>query len=215
MLSRYSHLKNLIKKIFINKLSQYFEPKITEVYYGRNPFKIEVGNNSFFEKPKIVHGGQFIKLGHDSSIGHSSWLGAYDLYINQSFNPQILLGNNVRIGNYVCITCIDEISICDGCLLSDYVYISDHYHGFDPMTKLSPAKQPLFSKGKIKIGENTFIGYRVTILSGVSLGKNCVVGAHSVVTKSFPDYSMIAGAPAKIIKKYSLEENNWIEVISS
>ena len=64
-------------------------------------------------------------------------------------NPKIIIGNNVRIGNYACITAVDEIVIENGCLFSEYIYISDHYHGFDPALNISPAKQPLSSKGKV------------------------------------------------------------------
>lgn len=53
--------------------------------------------------------------------------------------------------------------------------------------------------GKIEIGENTFIGAHAIIMPNVYLGKNCIVGAGAVVTHSFPDDSIIAGIPAKII----------------
>ena len=171
-----------------------------------------MGSNSFIEDSKPIVGAEYTKIGNNTSIGHSSWIAAFDKYLNQKFSPTIIIGNNVRIGNYACITAIDEICIEDGCLFSEYIYISDHYHGVDPSTNLSPKDQPLFSKGKVKIGKNTFLGYRVTVMSGVTLGKNCVVGAHSVVNKSFPDYSMIAGSPAKLIKTFNFDKNDWIDV---
>ena len=202
-------MMNFLKRKVVSYMSIFFQ-RIEPKYYNKNnSLGIEIGSNSFFEKPKILDGAKYIVIKDNSSIGHSSWLGAFDKYSNQSFKPKITISNNVRIGNYACITAIDEILIKDGCLLSEYVYISDHYHGFDPTLNLSPKDQPLFSKGKVEIGENTFIGYRATILSGVKLGKNCVVGSHSVVTKSFPDYSMIAGSPAKLIKTYDFENHRW------
>lgn len=202
-------MKNFLQIKIVKYLSNFFariEPKYYDI---NNSLGIKIGSNSFFEKPKILDGVKYIEIKDNSTIGHSSWLGALDNYFKQSFNPKIIISNNVRIGNYACLTAIDEILIKDGCLLSEYVYISDHYHGFDPILNLSPKDQPLFSKGKVEIGENSFIGYRVTILSGVKLGKNCVVGSHSVVTKSFPDYSMIAGSPARLIKTYDFENKHW------
>lgn len=202
-------MMNFLKRKTVKYLSNLFLKLEPKYYNKNNSLGIKIGSNSFLEKPKTLNGAEYIEIKENSSIGHSSWLGAFDKYINQSFKPKIMISNNVRIGNYACITAIDEILIKDGCLLSEYVYISDHYHGFDPTLNLSPKEQPLFSKGKVEIGENTFIGYRVSILSGVTLGKNCVVGSHSVVTKSFPDYSMIAGSPARLIKTYDFENKHW------
>ncbi len=201
---------NFIKKrvnfflfIYLKKNeSNKFEKKIKKI----------LGENSSMEIPKIISGENYISIGKGCSIGHSAWLAAYDSYLDQKFTPKIIIQDNVRIGNYACITSIDEVKIESGCLFSEYVYISDHYHGVDPNTNLSPKDQPLFSKGRVCIGRNTFIGYRVTILSGVNLGSNCVVGAHSVVTKSFPDYSMVAGTPAKLIKTFNFDKNDWIYV---
>ena len=58
----------------------------------------------------------------------------------------------------------------------------------------------VISFGRIEIGEETFIGARTIIMPGVIIGKNCVIGAGSVVTKSIPDESVACGVPAKIIR---------------
>ena len=55
------------------------------------------------------------------------------------------------------------------------------------------------SKGPVIIGDYTWIGENVSIMPGVNIGKSSVIGANSVVTKSFPERSIIAGNPAKII----------------
>lgn len=201
-----------VKKLIINKLSSYFELKRKNIVNAENPLGIDFGEKSFIESPKMLTGCSNIKIGDFSSIGHSAWISALDSYLDQNFSPQIIIGNNVRIGNYACITGINEIIIEDGCLISEYFYASDHFHGYDPLTGLSPKDQPLFSKGKIIIGKNSFLGYRVSVLPSVSIGQNCVVGAHSVVTKTFPDYCMIAGVPARIIKTFNFELNQWCDV---
>ena len=53
--------------------------------------------------------------------------------------------------------------------------------------------------GKIVIGERTFVGYGVTIMPGVQIGKRCVIGAGALVTKDVPDETVVAGIPAKVI----------------
>ena len=61
---------------------------------------------------------------------------------------------------------------------------------------------------EVTIGEDSWIGENVCIC-GASIGKHCVIGANSVVTKDIPDYCVAAGIPAKVIKKYNFEKNSW------
>lgn len=67
---------------------------------------------------------------------------------------------------------------------------------------LVPAESDYF--GKIKIGNNTNIGWDAIIMPGVTIGQNCIVGAGAVVTKDIPDNSVVVGVPAKVIE--SVEE---------
>lgn len=74
------------------------------------------------------------------------------------------------------------------------VYITDSNHTFG--NDLPPSKQPM-QIGKVKIGNNCWIGAKAIILKDVELGDGCVVGAGAVVTKSFPAGSVIVGVPGK------------------
>ena len=60
--------------------------------------------------------------------------------------------------------------------------------------------QPNVSRGGATIGDGTWIGTKSTVLDGVSVGSDCIVGAHSLVTKDAPDFSVIVGSPAKVIR---------------
>lgn len=130
-------------------------------------------------------------------------------YEGLKYSPSIQIGDNVYIGRYAYLVACDEIEIGDGCVLSEHVYITDLSHGFNPHGG-SIMKQAIESKGPVRIGANCFLGYRTTVVPGVILGQWCVVGANSVVTRSFPAYSMVAGAPAKVIKIYSPQLQRWV-----
>lgn len=119
-------------------------------------------------------------------------------------NPTLKIGKCANIGELNHITCINSIEIGDGLLTGKYVTITDNSHG-DGSTQerlIPPYDRPLFSKGPVRIGNNVWIGDKATILPGVCIGDNVIIGANSVVTKDVPDYVVVVGNPARIIKKY-------------
>ncbi|WP_303642797.1 DapH/DapD/GlmU-related protein, partial [uncultured Duncaniella sp.] len=67
-------------------------------------------------------------------------------------------------------------------------------------TNIPPASRPLWSKGKVIIEDSVWIGDKATILPNVTLGKGCIIGANSVVTKDIPPYAIACGNPAKVIR---------------
>lgn len=71
---------------------------------------------------------------------------------------------------------------------------------------------PIETKEETKIGENCFIGIRVSIMPGIKIGDKCIIGSHSVVTKDIPNYSMAVGNPAKVIKTFDFTNKTWKRV---
>ena len=171
--------------------------------YPRPPGIGAFGRRSVVMFPRRVQGARRIDIGADVVIQSHGWLGAIERFGNQRFAPRIDIGDHVRIGRQAVITAIEEVSIGEGCLLSEQVFISDHAHGAVP-GPVPPTRQPLEPRGPVRIGRHCFIGIRACILGGVTLGDHCVVGANSVVTKSFPAGSVIAGAPARLIEALPL-----------
>lgn len=115
----------------------------------------------------------------------------------------IKIGDNVYI-NWNChIGGYKKIIIEDNVLIGSNVLITDHFHGEISLRMLDipPNERPIYSKGKVIIKQNVWIGEGVAILPGVTIGKNCIIGANSVVTKSIPENCIVAGNPAKIIRQ--------------
>ena len=184
-----------------------FKRPLKTVLFGP-PRSALSGNSVFIKRPRRLEGSEHMRFGDRVVIAENSWLAAFERYAGRNYHPQLNVGSDVTIGRYACITAINEVAIGDGCLISEHVYISDHVHEHLPHAGLL-VRQPLISKGPVKIGPSCFLGYRVAVLPGVSLGAHCVVGAHSVVTRSFPPYSMLAGVPARIIRRFNPSNNVW------
>lgn len=206
-------IKRAIKRKIFSFLNKILNEDIT---YDNNLYEVNFkANSSKIRSPTQVQGGKYISIGNNSVIGKYSWVGALEEYSGILYSPKVVIGNNVNIGNFACITAIDRITVGDNCLISEHVYISDHAHGLNASKDMPIVAQPLYSKGAVIIGNDCFLGLRVSILPGVKLGQHCIVGAHSLVNNSFPAYSMIAGSPAKLIKKFSFELNKWVPVINN
>jgi len=113
---------------------------------------------------------------------------------------EIYAGSNSHIGRHSAISTSkgNKVVIGKGCALSHYVMM--YTSSSEPNQDFS--KMPLKKvQGDIIIGDYCWIGARVFIKHGVVIGKNCVIGANSVVTKDIPDYSIAVGCPARVIKK--------------
>ncbi len=178
------------------------------------PWGVTFGERSYIHCPYSISGRSRVKIGKRSSIRSGLHIQAITEYAGVSYQPQIEIGDDVYIGRNAYFTAINKISIGDGSVLSEQVYITDEFHGMDPDAGLI-MKQPLTSKGPVIIGRSCFLGFRASILPGVTLGNHCVVGANATVTRPFPAYSMIGGSPARLLKQYSPETGTWLPAKSS
>lgn len=153
-------------------------------------------------KGHFINGAQYMQLGENCCFGRNSWVECIDKWKGQTFKPSLVIGKNFSMQYNCHIGCIKKIEIGDNVLLGSKVYITDHYHGEITREALSlpPGDRPLWGK-PVKIGNNVWIGDNVCIMPGVTIGDNVIVGANAVVTHCFPANTVIAGVPAKIIKR--------------
>ena len=108
------------------------------------------------------------------------------------------IGNNVYIGESNNIRCTGEIIIGNDVKISQLVTITDGQYKFDNKNTLIGEQG--YVKSRVIIGDNVWVGANSVILPGVTIGTGVVVGAGSIITKDIPDYAVVAGNPAKIIK---------------
>ncbi len=166
-----------------------------------------VGRDVIIEKPCKLEGGAAnnITIGDRTHIHSHCILGCWAKYQGQSFSPSISIGADCNIGQYSQITACNRIQIGYGLLTGRYVIISDNAHGGLSWEEASvpPNKRRLVSKGEVVIGNRVWIGDKASVLAGVHIGDNVIVAANAVVTKSIPSNCIVAGVPARIVKKLS------------
>lgn len=105
-----------------------------------------------------------------------------------------------EIGERCRISVANSLEIGEKVLLSPNVYITDCDHEYRNV-EVPVIDQGIVQRGqKVFIGEGSYIGINVVIVGNVRIGRHCVVGANSVVTKDVPDYCVAVGSPAKVIK---------------
>lgn len=157
-----------------------------------------------------VKGEQYIKIGKKFNAGKNLRLEAWDLYQDKRYTPEIIIGNNVILGDDNHIGSINRITIGDNLLTGSNVYITDHHHGkSDEMDcMIPPVERSLFSRGSVEIGENVWLGNNVVVMPNVKIGNGVVVGANSVVTKDIPENCVVAGCPARIIRDNRNKKSN-------
>lgn len=199
-------MKNLIKKILGKYYIIIFENRLKK---WSNEYRIEqlknqlksVGQHFNLEYPNKIFNLKYISIGNNFSCWHNARIEAIDNYESEQFTPHIKIGNDVSIGPYFHLGCINNVYIGNNVLIASNVYITDHAHGQADYTDINtaPEKRELTSKGPVYIDDNVWIGNNVCILPNVKIGKNTIIGANSVVTKDVPPYCIVAGVPAKII----------------
>lgn len=174
----------------------------------RPTFK-KLGKNTIigYKMERLV-GAEKIEIGESTYIEHNVEITAWTKYKTQSFSASIKIGNGCTIRHGAHITAINRIEIGNNLLTGTDILITDNTHGTCNNLgelQIRPHDRPVYSKGAIIIGDNVWIGSKASILANVHIGNGVVIAANSVVTKDIPDYAIVAGCPAKVIRIITTE----------
>lgn len=166
--------------------------------YGKNTL---IGLGTRFNSPKYVSVGNNVKIGRRCVI--ECW-NRYHAGSTFEMNPNLIIGNNSAIGDESHISCARKMVIGNGVLMGRKIFITDNNHGSSErnMLDIVPFDRPLTSSGPVVIEDNVWIGEKVSIMPNVTIGKGAIIAANAVVTKNIPQYAVVGGCPAKIIKQY-------------
>lgn len=122
----------------------------------------------------------------------------------------IEIGDNIVIGEYSTFQGQGGIQIKNNVLLASHIHFISNHHEYEDVYK--PIKEQGDKSAKIVVEENAWIGINVVIFSGVTIGRNSVIGTGSVVKNDIPPYSVAVGNPACVVKKYDFVKKEWVRV---
>lgn len=210
--SLFKKLETLTSLPLSRKL-QYFENailKIKGIVVYRFLFK-EFGKGSILRRPLFIS-YESVEVGDNVLIWDDSRIEAVESHFDSDYKPMIVLGDGVTIQQRCHITAAGKLDIGSGSTVLFDVMITDIDHEYQNIS-MPVSQQPLLV-AKTTIGDNCFIGSGAKINAGTTLGKHCIVGSNAIVRGDFPDYCVIVGMPAKIVKRYDSTTKSWLKTNS-
>lgn len=168
-----------------------------------------VGTGAVIYRPEVLdRNAKNVTIGEGTTILTGSRI---QLYPVGEEIPKIVFGRKCYIGYHNTFLAAADIIIGDEVLMASNILISSENHSTDPESPIPYMDQPLRAK-PVHIGDGTWLGERVMVMPGVTIGKKCVIGGGSVVTKDIPDFCIAVGSPARVVKAYDFEKHKWVTV---
>lgn len=160
--------------------------------------------------PTVLHGVERIEIGSRTLIGPNASLSAgMFVPLDDGGDPMLTIGDRCMFGKGLSIVAHERIEIGDETAAGHYVYITDQNHGYENVDL--PIGRQLWKNAPVKIGPECWLGHGAIILPGTTIGRHVVVAAGSVVRGEIPDYCVVAGAPARIVRRYE-PDRGWVSV---
>ena len=154
------------------------------------------GAGSVIHRPTWLYGPQKISVGAGVLVLPGAWISAERVTWDEP-GSAIVLGDRVALRSWVTLSASSSIEIGPDVVFGAQCTVVDCNHTWrdgHPNVLQNPV-----DTAPIRIGAGTWLGDRVTVLKGVTIGERCAIGAHSVVRDDIPDGSVAAGIPARVV----------------
>jgi len=155
-------------------------------------------------RPLRIVGARYCELGNNVTVQVGAYVAVLPIHADP---PALLIGARTMIGNHAHIIVTRRVEFGEAVLTGDRLYVADNRHTYeDPECPV--LDQGLTQLTDVSIGDGTWIGENVGII-GCRVGRNCVIGANSLVMRDVPDHCVVVGTPARIIKRYCPDRGGW------
>ena len=178
-------------------------------YVQHKPFFKKYHYSDVIKSP-IILTPHCIEMEENVYIGHHARIEGVERWDGKKFSPLIRFCKGVSVQQNLHLTCANSVIIGANTAIAANVTITDIHHPYDDISL--PIEHQMIKVKEVSIGEDCKIYNNVVILPGVHIGKHCTIGANSVVNQDIPDYSVAAGNPAKVVKKYDFNNKEWKKI---
>ncbi|MCE6013863.1 MULTISPECIES: acyltransferase [Lactobacillaceae] len=131
-----------------------------------------------------------------------TWRKSFMLMLGK--NAKVMIGDGCFFNNFCSINALENVSIGRYCMFGEGVKIYDHNHRFNVSGKL--IKEMGYSKARLTIGDNCWIGSNVILLKGANIGNNCVIASGCVISSNIPDGTLVRNASPIELENIKLKE---------
>ena len=158
--------------------------------------------------PGALFGEKFIHIGAHTLIGPHVTMsaGLYGEELHTATGWSLRIGDRCSVGRDSYFVSRIGIDVGDDVTMAPNVYVTDHNHRYDDPD--TPITRQWVDSDPVSIGPGCWLGARAIVLPGTTLGRNVVVAGGSVVRGEVPDHAVVAGVPAKVVRRY--EDGGWI-----
>jgi acetyltransferase-like isoleucine patch superfamily enzyme len=164
------------------------------------------GARSAIGWPGRVTSPECIFIGDDVIINEHSWISVVAAL--PGITPRCTVGDRTLIDRLLHIACVGEVEIGPDVLIGERVLISDTYHQYEDVTR-PIIQQPMAPYRKVTIERGAGIGLGACIMPGVTIGENALVAAGAVVNRDVPPRTVVAGNPARVVRRWNEVEEHW------
>jgi acetyltransferase-like isoleucine patch superfamily enzyme len=168
---------------------------------------LRLGPGSTVGDGAVVYGPHRIAIGANVTIGRRARLQTIEEFRGTAYDPRIVVGDGTTIEDDCHIGAAGLVEIGPDVLVAGGVYISDHRHRYDDAA--TPVRDQPLVVGTVRIGAGSHIGENACILGPLTIGEHAVVGANAVVTGDVPPWTVVAGVPARVVRRYDGEA--WVK----
>jgi len=188
----------------INKI-YYIFPNITNKLTQKIINYVRVFRAKLSHQGIVINGGLNLEKGvrfvitQDGKICLSGPIWLHRLCTLQADGGRIIIGSNTSIGPFTIIGSIAAVTIGNNCMIAECVSIRDHDHAYGNSSV--PMRVQGWVTRPVNIGNNVWLGNKVTIMKGCTIGDDVIIGANSVVTHDIPSNSIAFGCPARVVRK--------------